>query len=204
MTQIMGKYRLNFHEVGCDTATFSAHKFHGPKGVGVLYIRDGVDFTTCITGGGQEMARRAGTENLAGIHGTVVALEQCMHELAQGSDDRVRRCRDDVQARLEHALGSRIRVNGHATNRLYNTLSVCIDGVNSRDVIKLLDDRNIYVNSGCACSKGKPSITLSAIGIDNTAQSGSFRISFGFMNHASDATRVADAILQSVRLRYPV
>lgn len=199
-TQVVGRYPVDMHTLGCDTATMSAHKFHGPKGVGVLFVRDGVRFDACTTGGGQEMAWRSGTENLAGIRGATVALERCAEELAAGGDARVRAMRDHVEAALLAGLPpGAVRVNGAGGARLYNTLSVSFPGVNSRtQLIPALDAARVYVNVGCACSQGKPSATLQALGLTSEEQQGSIRVSFGFLNAAQDARRAARALLAAV------
>lgn len=202
VTQVVGRYPLDLHALGCDTATLSAHKFHGPKGVGALFVRDGVRFDACATGGGQEMSWRSGTENLAGIRGAVVALERCAAELASGGDARVRAMRDHVEAALLAGLPpGGVRVNGAGGARLYNTLSVSFPGVNSRaQLVPALDEARVYVNVGCACSQGKPSATLQALGLTPEEQQGSIRVSFGFMNTPQEARKLARALLAAVRL----
>lgn len=146
------------------------------------------------------MSMRAGTENLPGIRGAVVALERCIAELAKGSDVRVRWMRDHVEAALMDELPrGAVSINGGINDRLYNTLSVCIHGVNVRtQLIPILDEDHVYVSVGCACSKGKPSATLSAIGLSPEQQQGSIRISFGFLNSAREARKLARSLVHAV------
>lgn len=180
MTQIFGKYMVNLKTLGVDSATMSAHKFHGPKGVGALYVRTGVQLQSCITGGGQEMSLRGGTENVAGIAGMAKALQECMKMISEKHDLKVRSMRDYIRLELRRLIPGMV-VNGDVAHGLYNTLSVCMP-FNSRAMMPYMDQHGIYINVGCACSKGDTSKVLSSIGRTKEQQEGSLRISLGFFN----------------------
>jgi len=198
MTQVFGKYRIDLRALGVDSATMSAHKFHGPKGVGALYVRSGADVdNVCITGGTQEKSRRGGTENVGGICGMVVALQRCMVLLALNKEAEVRAMRDWTAKTLRAALPELV-VNGHPRHALYNTLSVCLPSVNSRQLIPELDAMQVYVNVGCACSRGEGSATLKALGLDERHVNGSLRISYGFMNSMDDCKKLCAAMIHAV------
>lgn len=199
LTQLVGRYDVDLSATGAHTATCSAHKFHGPRGVGVLYVRDGVRLGACVTGGAQEMALRAGTENVPGIAGMVAALERCARLRAEGAQGRVRALRDHVLRRLLAEGPPGLRVNGHPeSGGLYNTLSVCVPGIDARAVIARLNARGIYINAGCACSRGAPSHALVALGVPRALLPGTLRISFGYLNARSDGRAVADALLEAL------
>jgi len=199
MTQVVGKYRLDLRGLGVHTATFSAHKFHGPKGVGGLYVapRARISYDAAATGGHQEGGRRGGTENLPGICAMASALEKCHVLLALQEDRRVRAMRDLVKSELRDRLPQGTLFNGHPRDGMYNTVSLCVP-VNSREIIRLLNPRGIYINVGCACSNGDGSKTLRAIGRSDAQINGSVRISLSFMNTEAQCRRLCDALVQAV------
>lgn len=204
-TQVVGRYRVDLSALDVDSATLSAHKFHGPKGVGALYVRRSPRVSSsskppllnvCMTGGTQENGLRAGTENVPGVCAMVAALAECFSRLDAGQDAAVRALRDSVRRDLARRIPG-VVFNGHPTDSLYNTLSVCLP-VNSRELIPVLNQRRVYVNVGCACSKAAESTTLMAIGRTREQAAGSLRISFGFLNNISDAKSVSNAIVEAV------
>ena len=199
MTQTFGKMSVDMERLGVDSATMSAHKFHGPKGVGALYVRQGCWIAnTCMTGGTQEGALRAGTENVAGVCGMATALQKCETLRALGRDREVREMRDKVMRSLMKRIPDLV-INGDPEGGLYNTLSVCIPGVNSRALIPLLDRRKVYVNTGCACSKGQGSKTLKALGLDEEHLNGSLRISLGFLTTERECRKLCWAMSEALQ-----
>lgn len=180
MTQVIGKYKIDLTELGVDSATGSGHKFHGPKACGFLFLKKGVYFDSCQTGGHQEKNIRAGTENIPGIVGMTYSLYLCYQRLDKGQDIEIKEMRDWIKEILQAYIPGSI-VNGHPEDQMYNTLSMCLP-VSSRKLINLLDNHDICINTGSACSKGKTSQVLDAIGVPLHLQEGSIRMSLGFMN----------------------
>lgn len=199
MTQVFGKMRVRVDALGVDSATMSAHKFHGPKGVGCLFVKEGIWIDNpCMTGGSQEGAVRAGTENIAGVCGMAVALARCDELLALGRDREVRLMRDNVLRSMQENIPGLV-VNGAADNGgLYNTISVCIPGVNSRALIPLMDAVGVYVNTGCACSKGQGSATLRALGLTEKYINGSLRISLSFLTTEEQCRKLCAALYKAL------
>lgn len=186
MTQIIGKYFVDMKDLGVDSATGSGHKFHSPKGSGFLFLKKGTDIETCCTGGGQESTPytgniRSGTENIPSIVGMCYSLHICYQQLRLGKHIEIKQMRDWMRDQILAKVPGSI-VNGHPMDTMYNTLSMCLP-VNSRKLITMLDKRkNIYINTGSACSKSKQSRILKAIGVPEELQSGAVRVSFGFLN----------------------
>jgi cysteine desulfurase len=177
--QAPGWRRVDVNSLGVDALSLSAHKFGGPKGAGVLYLRRATPFHPLLHGGGQEMQKRAGTENVAGIAGAAVALR----EASQGIDERARRVarlreqlRDGILERMPDAL-----VNGCQVNCLPNNLNVSFGGVESDILVAGLDERGIAASSGSACSNStwEPSHVLMAMGVPIRRAVGSVRFSLG-------------------------
>lgn len=164
--QAAGKIRLDVREMDVDLLSLSAHKFHGPKGVGILFVRQGLELPPLVTGGHQERGMRAGTYNAAGIVGMGRAAELAMEHLEGGLDEVAGLLGRMEGAILDSCRGSRV-VAGEAP-RLPNTTTILFRGVESEAVMTLLDMEGIYVSSGSACSTGEvaPSHVLTAMGID--------------------------------------
>ena len=200
MTQIFGKYFVNLHELGIDSATGSGHKFHAAKATGLLYLKKGSYFesTACVAGGFQEKNIRSGTENIPGIVSMCYSLYICHMMLKEGHAAKIEKMRDYMKRSImEHVPGT--IVNGHPTDVMYNTLSICVP-VNSRKLLMMLDKEGIAVNTGSACSKGKTSRILDAIGVDPRLQDGSLRISFGFLNTWRDCKTATKFIIQHTKI----
>ena len=185
-----------------DLLSLSGHKFYGPRGIGILYVRSEVKILPMQTRGGQERNRRAGTEYTAGIVGIAKALE-----LAQGgreaSNARLRRLRDrlldEVPQQVEGA-----RVTGHPTKRLTNNASFVVEGVEGEALILGLDQAGIEASTGSACTSGssEPSHVLKAMGIQDDLARGSLRLTLGAENTEADIDVVLDALPMLVeRLR---
>lgn len=193
-TQMIGKYRINFESSNYDSIAFAAHKFHGPKGIGGLYLRNNKSIDSCITGGGQETNLRAGTENLAYIAGMAEALRICTRNMRKRRDYIIK-LRNYLEDLLLKIPNTKIHVPlRDPKHRLYNTISVSFDGVSGNELMRVLDKNNLYVNVGSACSKGKTSRILNHIGLSPLRQKSTLRISLSCMNRKKDCTRLFRSI----------
>jgi cysteine desulfurase len=175
--QAAGKTLLDVKNLPVDLLTISAHKFHGPKGVGALYVRRGRAFHPFLIGGHQERGRRAGTENVAGIIGMGKAAELALGGLAS-DDARIRTLRDRLErSLLESCPGS--RVNGHPEKRLPNTLNMSFKYLEGEAILVLLDQQGICASTGSACTAGssEPSHVLRAMGVPPDWIQGAVRFS---------------------------
>jgi len=176
--QAVGHIPLSVGELGVDLLSASAHKFHGPKGVGFLYAKRGTPLSNLIEGGAQERGRRAGTENVAGI----VAMAAALEEAVAGLDENAKRLiplRDRLiagLARIPHGA-----LNGDPVRRLPSNVNFCFEGIEGESLLLLLDDRGIAASSGSACTSGSldPSHVLLAIGRPHGVAHGSLRLSLG-------------------------
>jgi cysteine desulfurase len=195
--QAAGLLPIGVATLGVDMLTMTAHKFYGPKGTGVNYVRRGVVCAPQIHGGSQERRRRAGTENLAGIVGFAAALA---HAEAKREAEVVRltALRDTLIAGILGELPG-VRLTGHATQRLANNASFVIDGIDGDSLLILLDQRGICASSGSACTSGslEPSHVLSAIGAIGGDEQAALRLSLG---RGSDAQTVDHAIASVVQV----
>jgi cysteine desulfurase len=180
-----------------DTLALSAHKFGGPKGVGVLAVRSGSDLSPLILGGGQERDRRSGTHNVAGIVATAVALQQTDHDRPAESM-RIEALRRDLFAGLETVDGLRRTVA--ATSSVPGVAHMCIPGVESEALLYLLDEQGVCASSASACASGamEPSHVLAAMGVPTELARGSLRLSFGHTTSPDDVRVAADVIVAAV------
>ncbi len=191
--QAVGHIPVDVKADNIDMLAVSAHKFHGPKGVGALYCRKGVPLNTFIDGGAQERNRRAGTENIAGIAAMTAALEEACANMPRTSA-KLKSLRDrliDGLLKIPHS-----RLNGDRDKRLPANVNMCFEGIEGEGLLLLLDARGICASSGSACTSGSldPSHVLLAIGLPHEVAHGSLRISFSDYNTDEDV----DAILQAV------
>ena len=179
--QAAGHLPIDVKAQSIDMLSLSAHKFHGPKGVGVLYARRGVPLTSLIEGGAQERGKRAGTENIPGIMGMAAALEEaCEHMEANAA--HVSHLRDRLiegLSRIPHSA-----LNGDPVNRLPGNVSFCFEGIEGESLLLLLDSKGICASSGSACTSGSldPSHVLLAIGRPHEVAHGSLRLSLSEWN----------------------
>lgn len=175
--QAVGHIPIDFAAMGADMLSFSAHKFHGPKGMGALLIRKGYRLDNLIDGGAQEKGRRAGTENTAGIVGTAKALQLCCEHLAE-STAKLTRQRDHI---IDSLLGSveRCRLNGDRHQRLPGNVNISFEGIEGESLLLMLDAFGICASSGSACTSGSldPSHVLLSIGLPHAIAHGSLRLS---------------------------
>ncbi len=174
--QAIGHVKVDVAKDNIDMLSLSAHKFHGPKGVGILYAKKGILLTNIIEGGAQERGKRAGTENLAGIEGMVTALEDATKDI-DGYANRLIPLRDRLIAGLEEIPYSEL--NGDRKNRVPGTVNFCFEGIEGESLLLLLDDKGISASSGSACTSGslEPSHVLLAIGRPHEVAHGSLRLS---------------------------
>ena len=197
--QGVGKIAIDVGRLDVDLLTASAHKIHGPKGVGALYIRSGTRMTALIRGGSQERNRRAGTENVAGIVGFGKAAELAQARLAADTT-RVARLRNRLEAGLIAAGGGIVTVNGAPGARVCSTTSLSFEGVSGEDLLIALDLAGIAVSTGAACAAGspEPSHVLKAMGLSRERVSGSLRFSLGRGNTEEEVDRTVEEVVAAV------
>ena len=180
-----------------DLLSLSAHKFHGPKGAGVLYARKGIPLRNLICGGAQERGKRAGTENLPAIMGMAAAFEEALAEMDQRTA-QVTALRDrliDGLGQIPHSL-----LNGHRTERLPGNVSFCFEGIEGESLLLLLDDRGVEASSGSACTSGSldPSHVLLALGRPHEIAHGSLRLTLSHETTEEEVDYMIDAVTQVV------
>ena len=201
--QAAGKVPVNVKEIGCDLLSISAHKMHGPQGVGALYVRKGTKLRPMLYGGSHERSRRAGTENVPGIVGLGKAAEIAKQALARGDAREIaamrQRIEDTILAEVE-ATG----VNGAGAPRVPNTTNIHFDYIEGEALVIALDLKGMAVSTGAACSSGaiEPSHVLTAMGMPAERARASLRFSLGKQNTADEVDFALSLIPQSVaRLR---
>ncbi len=196
--QSVGKLRFKPKEWNIDMLSFSGHKFHGPKGIGGLYIRNGIKMDKLIVGGHQERNRRPGTENIPGIIGMAKALEIADAHLEEAAE-REKALRDDLEKKLVERIPEVI-VNGDKEKRLPGTLSLTIKYVEGESILLNLDLKGVAVSSGSACTSGslEPSHVVLAIGVPMEHAHGTIRFSLGKYNTQEEVDYVADILPEIV------
>ena len=195
--QAAGHLPIDVKAQNIDLLSLSAHKFHGPKGAGVLYARQGILLTSLIEGGAQERGKRAGTENLPAIMGMAAALEDACAHLGENAK-KVSALRDrliDGLSRIPHSA-----LNGDPVNRLPGNVSFCFEGVEGESLLLLLDAKGICASSGSACTSGSldPSHVLLAIGRPHDAAHGSLRLSLCEWNTDEEVDRILKTVPEVV------
>lgn len=180
--QAVGKIPMDLKNVDVDMLSLSGHKFHGPKGVGALYVRKGTKYSPFLIGGHQEKGRRGGTENVASIIGLGKASELAAANLSD-ENTRVKRLRDKLETELLNRIPNAM-INGDRENRLPNTTSMAFEYVEGEAILLLMDEFGICASSGSACTSGslEPSHVLRAMGVPFTAAHGSIRFSLSIYN----------------------
>ncbi len=191
--QAVGHIPVNVAEDNIDMLSMSAHKFHGPKGVGVLYCRKGVPLKTFIEGGAQEKGRRAGTENLAGACGAAAALKVAVKNLDNNMKKEAA-LRDKLIEGLLKVPHSKL--NGDNTHRLPNNVNICFEGIEGESLLLLLDAKGICASSGSACTSGSldPSHVLLALGLPHEVAHGSLRLSLSEYNTEEEIDYVINEV----------
>ncbi len=200
--QAVGSIKIDVKEQNIDLLSLSAHKFYGPKGVGVLYIRQGVKLDTLISGGGQERGKRAGTENLASIVGLGKAIELAYENLEENNEKLIK-LRDKLIKSIEEKIPY-TRLNGHRTKRLPGNVNFCFRFIEGEALLLSLDMVGVAGSSGSACTSGSldPSHVLLAIGLPHEIAHGSLRLSLGSFNTEEEIDYVVENLAEIVdRLR---
>ncbi len=196
-SQSVGKIPTDVDKLGVDLLTVAGHKLYAPKGIGALYVRDGLQLEPAIYGGGQEHGRRAGTENVAYMVGLGVACELAQKQLAT-SQPRLQHLRDLLQYRLEHYLPDAVHLNGHRTERLPNTLNVSINGIVGEEVLAATPQ--IASSTGSACHEGNtdPSLVLTAMGLTRERALAALRLTLGRWSTETEVEQVSVLLAKSI------
>jgi cysteine desulfurase len=192
--QTVGKIPIRLRDLPLNFLSLSAHKFHGPKGVGALYINQRSRFQPSIIGGGQENGRRAGTENVASIVGLGKAAERA-GECLLDEQERVGAMRDQFEAAILKRVSGAV-INGRHATRLSNTSNISFEGIESQAALMLLDRDRICCSAGSACRTGsvEPSRVLRAMKVSDQLARGSVRFSFGRFNSASEVDQACEIL----------
>lgn len=195
--QAAGHIQVNVKKQNIDMLSLSAHKFHGPRGIGALYVKRGIELTSLMEGGGQERGKRPGTENLPAIMGMAAALkEECT--LMEQNEAKVIAMRDRLIQGLSQIPYSIL--NGSREKRLPGNVNFCFEGVSGESLLLLLDSRGICASSGSACASGAldPSHVLLALGLSPEIAQGSLRISLDISNTEEEINYMLEVIPQVV------
>ena len=195
--QAAGHIPLDVKDMNVDMLSISGHKFHGPKGVGALYVRKGILLTNIIFGGAQERKKRAGTENVPAIVGMATALKDAVANMDKTSE-YVTHLRDKMIAGLKDIPKSRI--NGDLHHHLPGTLNMCFEGIEGEGILLWLDQKGIEASSGSACTSGSldPSHVLLAIGVPVEVAHGSLRLSISEYNTEEEIDHIIKTVPQVV------
>ncbi len=205
--QAVGHLPINFEELQLDMLSLSAHKFHGPKGVGALIIRKGVRFANLIDGGAQEKGRRAGTENTAAIVGMAAALKTACADM-ENTNQALTEMRDRIIRELTSSI-THCRLNGDAINRLPGNINISFEGIEGESLLLMLDMHGICASSGSACTSGSldPSHVLLSIGLPHAIAHGSLRLSLSDENTNEDIDhilRIVPTVVERLRAMSPL
>ena len=195
--QAAGHLYVNVKEQNIDMLSLSAHKFHGPKGIGVLYAMKGIMLDNVINGGAQERGKRAGTENIPAIMGMTAALEEAVANLEQNTA-KIIKLRDRLIEGLDKIPYGEL--NGDRNNRLPSNVNFCFEGIEGESLLLLLDDKGICASSGSACTSGSldPSHVLLAIGRPHEVAHGSLRLSLGEETTEEDIDYLISSVTEVV------
>lgn len=192
--KLFGNVNINVRDLKIDSLSISGHKFYGPKGVGALYVRDGIRFNRVNDGGHQEKDKRSGTENTAGIVGIGKAIDLASSEFIRYNEHlRIlsNYYLNEVSKRIPN-----IKINGDLSNKLSGNNNICFAGIDGSKLLAELDKRGICASSGSACSAGliNPSHVLLAIGVSPNLAKGSLRVTFGKENTIDDVKYLVDSL----------
>ena len=194
-----GNVKINVNDMGIDMLSLSGHKFHGPKGIGALYVRENLNFEKFMNGGHQEKDKRAGTENVAGIVGIGKAAELA----DSGLEEHISKMKelknyyvDEVQKRIPN-----IKINGAVNARLPGNSNISFEGINGNDLLLELDNVGICASSGSACNSKEPapSHVLSAIGLRADLIRGALRVTFGEFNTMEEVEYLVENLEKCVK-----
>ena len=198
--QVVGQLPIDLRQLPVDMLSASAHKFHGPKGVGFLYVRDGVMIPSFIHGGSQEMGKRAGTENVAGIVGMAKALICSVNELPEARR-RIRYLRNYLVERVLKEIPD-VRYNGHPGLRLPGNANFSFKGIEATTLLVLLEEDGIFASAGSACNTGKSRVShvIEAIGVPEDYAAGTIRFTLGRENTKEEIDQTIESLKQNVKL----
>lgn len=196
--QAVGNVRINVEELNIDLLSMSAHKFYGPKGMGALYVKTGVNFEKIQDGGHQERNMRAGTENVSGIVGLGKAIELAYKNFDE-YNKKLTDLRDYYISQVEEKIPN-VKLNGHITRRLPGNANISFIGVDGEALLLNLDIKGICASSGSACTSGSlaPSHVLVAIGLSSEIAQGSLRVTFGDENTKEDVDYLVQSLIEIV------
>ena len=194
--QSVGKVPTRVDDLGVDLLTMVGHKVYAPKGIGALYVRPGTPLDSLVHGAGHEGGRRAGTENVPYVAGLGVAAELAADRLARGDWERVRALRDRLHAALSDRVPG-LRLNGHPTERLPNTLNVSFPGVDGEELLARTPEIAASTGSACHAGRTEPSAVLLAMGLDRERALGAVRFSLGYATTEADVDTAAFALARA-------
>ena len=191
--QAAGHMPINVQEMNIDLLSMSGHKFHAPKGVGVLYAKKGMPLFNIIEGGAQERGKRAGTENIPGIVALAAALKESVDNM-EANTAKIIPMRDKLFAELSKIPHSKI--NGSLEHHVPGTVNMCFEGIEGESLLLLLDSKGICASSGSACTSGSldPSHVLLAIGLPHEVAHGSLRLSIGEYNTMEEIDHIIEVV----------
>lgn len=195
--QAAGHIKIDVKKLNIDMLSLSAHKFHGPKGAGVLYSRNGIALSNIIEGGAQERGKRAGTENLPAIMGMAIALEQSLDNCEKDNEKmlKLRNKLTDGLLEIPHSI-----LNGDREQRLSSNVNICFEGIEGESLLLLLDEKGVSASSGSACTSGSldPSHVLLAIGRPHEIAHGSLRLSLCESNTEEEIEYIIKSVKEVV------
>ncbi len=196
--QAIGNVKINVEELEIGLLSMSSHKFYGPKGVGVLYVKNGIEFEKIQDGGHQERDKRAGTENVAGIVGTGKAIEIATQNL-ENYNSKLLKLRNYFVSEITNKYPE-ARINGDLKQRLPGNINVTFPNVDAEELLLKLDSQGICASAGSACSSGssEPSHVLTAIGLDKNSVTGTLRFTFGEQNNIEEVKFLVDTIVRMI------
>lgn len=196
--QAIGNIKIDVNEMNIDSLSLSGHKFYGPKGIGALYVKNGISFNKYISGGHQERNKRAGTENVAGIVGLASAMERAYKELDE-HNKKISELRDYYESSILEKIPY-VKVNGNVKNRLPGNSNISFRYIEGEGLLLNLDLKGICASSGSACTSGSldPSHVLLAIGLPHEIAHGSLRISIGKYNTKEEIDYLIDSLVEIV------
>ena len=196
--QAVGHIPVDVETMNIDMLSLSGHKFHAPKGIGVLYVRRNIPLFNLIEGGGQERGKRAGTENVAGMAALAAALKEACDNMEE-SAARISAMRDKLIEELSKIPHSRL--NGHREKRIPGTVNMCFEGIEGEALLLMLDMKGICASSGSACTSGSldPSHVLLSIGLPHEVAHGSLRLSIGEYNSWEEIEHIIKTVPEVVQ-----
>ena len=195
--QALGSLEFDINDLGADLMSFSSHKIGGPKGIGILYIKNGTPIDSFIHGGSQEKNKRAGTENVASI----VGLSKAFDLLAKNKKENIKKIKEMKDFMLDRLLKvDRVYLNGSREDRLPGNINISIDGVESQLLLILLDKSDIFASSGSACNAGSinPSHVLKAIGRNDNLAKNCLRLTINENNNIDEIKQASDIIINTI------